>query len=112
MAVAGRWQVGPGLCIGCLEPAFAGGTGTPELGSLGSNQVPAMLEEFADLRYAGKDCVVVAPACRSGRVQEHGAGIRRHLAGRVAEFARAGSHTGCKRGHRWVIRCRKRCRAG
>jgi agmatinase len=49
------------LDIDCLDPAFAPGTGTPEPGGLTSNQVLTVLEELADLRFVGMDCVEVAP---------------------------------------------------
>ncbi len=48
--------------IDCLDPAFAPGTGTPEPGGLTSNQVLTLIEELADLDWAGMDCVEVAPA--------------------------------------------------
>lgn len=50
------------LDIDCLDPAFAPGTGTPEPGGMTSAQVLTLLEELADLPWAGMDCVEVAPA--------------------------------------------------
>ena len=50
------------LDIDCLDPAFAPGTGTPEPGGMSSNQVFSILEELADLKFVGMDCVEVAPA--------------------------------------------------
>ena len=48
--------------IDCLDPAFAPGTGTPEIGGLASWQVQAMLRGLAALRFVGMDLVEVAPA--------------------------------------------------
>ena len=48
--------------IDCLDPAFAPGTGTPEIGGLASWQVQAMLRGLDGLRFAGMDVVEVAPA--------------------------------------------------
>ena len=50
------------LDIGCLDPAFAPGTGTPEPGGMTSSQVLTFLEELAPLNMIGMDCVEVAPA--------------------------------------------------
>jgi agmatinase len=49
------------LDIDCLDPAFAPGTGTPEPGGLATTQVLTLLEELADLPWAGMDCTEVAP---------------------------------------------------
>jgi agmatinase len=49
------------LDIDCLDPAFAPGTGTPEVGGLSTAQVLTLLEELADLNWIGMDCVEVAP---------------------------------------------------
>ena len=50
------------LDIDCLDPAFAPGTGTPEVGGLSTNQILTLLEGLADLNWIGMDCVEVAPA--------------------------------------------------
>lgn len=48
--------------IDCLDPAFAGGTGTPQFGGLYSRQVLDFLEViFRDLNIIGFDIVEVAP---------------------------------------------------
>jgi agmatinase len=47
--------------IDCLDPAFAPGTGTPEIGGLASWQVQAMLRGLDGLRFVGMDVVEVAP---------------------------------------------------
>ena len=49
------------LDIDCLDPAFAPGTGTPEVAGLSTNQVFTVLEATADLNWVGMDCVEVAP---------------------------------------------------
>ncbi len=48
--------------IDALDPAFAPGTGTPEIGGLASWQAQAILRRLAGLRFVGMDVVEVAPA--------------------------------------------------
>lgn len=48
--------------IDVLDPAFAPGTGTPEIGGLMSWQVQGMLRSLTEIRFAGMDVVEVAPA--------------------------------------------------
>ena len=48
--------------IDVLDPAFAPGTGTPEIGGLASWQVQAILRRLQGLRFVGMDLVEVAPA--------------------------------------------------
>jgi len=48
--------------IDVLDPAFAPGTGTPEIGGLASWQVQAILRRLQRLRFVGMDVVEVAPA--------------------------------------------------
>lgn len=48
--------------IDCLDPAFAPGTGTPEIGGLASWQVQAILRRLDNVSFAGMDVVEVAPA--------------------------------------------------
>jgi agmatinase len=48
--------------IDVLDPAFAPGTGTPEIGGLASWQVQAILRRLDGLRFVGMDLVEVAPA--------------------------------------------------
>jgi agmatinase len=48
--------------IDVLDPAFAPGTGTPEIGGLASWQVQAILRQLRGLRFTGMDLVEVAPA--------------------------------------------------
>jgi agmatinase len=48
--------------IDVLDPAFAPGTGTPEIGGLASWQAQAILRELKGLHFVGMDLVEVAPA--------------------------------------------------
>lgn len=48
--------------IDALDPAFAPGTGTPEIGGLASWQAQAILRRLGGLRFVGMDIVEVAPA--------------------------------------------------
>ncbi|PPQ28451.1 agmatinase [Rhodopila globiformis] len=48
--------------VDALDPAFAPGTGTPEIGGLASWQVQAILRRLRQVRFAGMDVVEVAPA--------------------------------------------------
>jgi agmatinase len=48
--------------IDVLDPAFAPGTGTPEIGGLASWQVQAILRQLSGLQFVGMDLVEVAPA--------------------------------------------------
>ena len=45
-----------------LDPAFAPGTGTPEIGGLASWQAQAILRRLQGLRFVGMDLVEVVPA--------------------------------------------------
>jgi agmatinase len=47
--------------IDALDPAFAPGTGTPEIGGLASWQAQAILRGLAGIRFRGMDVVEVAP---------------------------------------------------
>jgi agmatinase len=48
--------------VDALDPAFAPGTGTPEIGGLASWQVQAILRRLLDVAFTGMDVVEVAPA--------------------------------------------------
>ena len=48
--------------VDALDPAFAPGTGTPEIGGLTSWQVQAILRRLRGVRFAGMDVVEVSPA--------------------------------------------------
>jgi agmatinase len=48
--------------IDALDPAFAPGTGTPEMGGLASWQAQSILRRLSGTRFVGMDVVEVAPA--------------------------------------------------
>ncbi|MBL6456862.1 agmatinase [Belnapia sp. T6] len=48
--------------IDCLDPAFAPGTGTPEIGGLASWQAQGLLRRLGGLDFRGMDVVEVSPA--------------------------------------------------
>lgn len=48
--------------VDALDPAFAPGTGTPEIGGLASWQAQAILRRLTPIDFAGMDVVEVAPA--------------------------------------------------
>lgn len=60
--VVGDAPVYLSIDIDVLDPAFAPGTGTPEIGGLASWQVQAILRRLHGLRFVGMDLVEVAPA--------------------------------------------------
>ncbi len=47
--------------IDCLDPAFAPGTGTPEVGGLATWQMQGIIRRLVDLRFVGMDVVEVSP---------------------------------------------------
>ena len=54
--------------IDVLDPAFAPGTGTPEIGGMTSRELVAVLRALRPLRIVGADVVEVAPAYDNGEV--------------------------------------------
>jgi agmatinase len=60
--VVGRSPAYLTVDIDVLDPAFAPGTGTPEVGGLASWQVQALIRRVAGLDWRGMDVVEVAPA--------------------------------------------------
>ena len=60
--VVGEARVYLSFDIDVLDPAFAPGTGTPEVGGLASWQAQAILRELKGLNFVGMDLVEVAPA--------------------------------------------------
>lgn len=54
--------------IDVLDPAFAPGTGTPEIGGMTSRELVAVLRAMRGLNIVGADVVEVAPAYDSGEV--------------------------------------------
>jgi agmatinase len=61
-AVTGETPAYLSFDIDALDPAFAPGTGTPEVGGLASWQAQAILRRLQAVRFAGMDVVEVAPA--------------------------------------------------
>ena len=47
--------------IDALDPAFAPGTGTPEIGGLASWQIQSILRRLGSLHFVGMDLVEMAP---------------------------------------------------
>jgi agmatinase len=54
--------------IDALDPAFAPGTGTPEIGGLATWQAQAILRRLQKIRFAGMDIVEVSPAFDTAEV--------------------------------------------
>ncbi|MGD0107569.1 MAG: agmatinase [Rhodopila sp.] len=54
--------------IDVLDPAFAPGTGTPEIGGLASWQAQAILRRLGGIRFVGMDMVEVSPAYDASEV--------------------------------------------
>lgn len=61
-AVVGKAPAYLSFDIDALDPAFAPGTGTPEVGGLATWQVQAMLRRVGGLDFRGMDVVEVCPA--------------------------------------------------
>jgi agmatinase len=61
-AVAGDGPTYLSFDVDALDPAFAPGTGTPEIGGLASWQVQAILRRLRGIGFVGMDVVEVAPA--------------------------------------------------
>ena len=76
------------LDIDCLDPAFAPGTGTPEVAGLSTNQVFTLLESTADLNWVGMDCVEVAPPYDHAELTSNAAAqlVWTYLSGQVAQL--------------------------
>lgn len=62
LAKAGNPPVYLTFDIDALDPAFAPGTGTPEVGGLSTAQAMTLLEAWYDLNWIGMDLTEVAPA--------------------------------------------------
>lgn len=86
LQAAGQPPVYLSLDIDCLDPAFAPGTGTPEPAGLSTAQVMTVLEELADLRFVGMDCVEVSPPYDHAELTAYAAAsfVWTYLCGRVA----------------------------
>jgi agmatinase len=60
--VAGNAPAYLSFDIDVLDPAFAPGTGTPEIGGLASWQAQAIIRKLRGIAFVGMDVVEVAPA--------------------------------------------------
>lgn len=49
------------LDIDCLDPAYAPGTGTPEVGGMSTVQLLTLIEAWSSLNWIGMDCCEVSP---------------------------------------------------
>ncbi len=78
------------LDIDCLDPAFAPGTGTPEVGGMTSAQALTFLEDLAPLNFVGMDCMEVAPAYDHAELTTNAAAsfVWTYLSGQVAKYAK------------------------
>jgi agmatinase len=56
------------LDIDVVDPAFAPGTGTPQVGGLTSHQILSLVRALAGLRFAGCDVVEVSPQYDSAEI--------------------------------------------
>ncbi len=54
--------------IDALDPAFAPGTGTPEIGGLASWQAQAILRRLKGVKFVGMDIVEVSPPYDTGEI--------------------------------------------
>ncbi len=61
-AVVGEVPAYLSFDVDALDPAFAPGTGTPEIGGLASWQAQAILRRLRGVRFVGMDVVEMAPA--------------------------------------------------
>lgn len=56
------------LDIDVVDPAFAPGTGTPQVGGLSSHQILSLVRSFAGLNFVGCDVVEVSPQYDSAEI--------------------------------------------
>jgi agmatinase len=76
-AVAGDGPTYLSFDIDALDPAFAPGTGTPEIGGLASWQAQAILRRLRGIAFAGMD--VVECRCRAGCRRRHSRRVDRFV---------------------------------
>ena len=62
--------------IDSIDPAFAPGTGTPEIGGFTSREALQLVRGFRHLNLVGADMVEVSPPL--DQIRQHGAGRRLH----------------------------------
>jgi agmatinase len=56
------------LDIDVVDPAFAPGTGTPQVGGLSSHQILSLVRELAGIQFVGADLVEVSPPFDSAEI--------------------------------------------
>lgn len=86
MASAGNPPLYLTFDIDALDPAFAPGTGTPEVGGLTTAQAMTLLEAWYDLNWVGMDCTEVSPPYDHAELTANAAAtlVWTWLCGRVA----------------------------
>ncbi|MBC7698347.1 MAG: arginase family protein, partial [Bacteroidia bacterium] len=86
MAKAGNPPLYLTFDIDALDPAFAPGTGTPEVGGLTTAQAMTLLEAWHDLNWVGMDCSEVSPPYDHAELTSNAAAtlVWTWLCGRVA----------------------------
>ncbi len=88
MANAGNPPLYLTFDIDALDPAFAPGTGTPEVGGLTTAQAMTLLEAWHDLNWVGMDLTEVAPPYDHAELTSNAAAtlVWTWLCGRIAAF--------------------------
>ena len=91
MAKAGHPPLYLTFDIDALEPAFAPGTGTPEVGGLTTAQAMTLIEAWHDLNWVGMDCTEVSPPYDHAELTSNAAAtlVWTWLCGRVAAAKQA-----------------------
>jgi len=89
MAKAGNPPLYLTFDIDALDPAFAPGTGTPEVGGLTTAQAMTLLEAWHDLNWVGMDCTEVSPPYDHAELTSNAAAVMvwTWLCGRIAALA-------------------------
>ena len=86
MAKAGNPPLYLTFDIDALDPAFAPGTGTPEVGGLTTSQAMTLLEAWSDLNWIGMDLTEVLPPYDHAELTSNAAAVLvwTWLCGRIA----------------------------
>jgi agmatinase len=94
-----RAKVGDGPCylsldIDCLDPAYAPGTGTPEIGGLTTMWLMEVLENLQFVNWIGMDCVEVSPPYDHSQITSLAAAtlVWQYLSMNVATYHKFGSY--------------------
>ena len=91
MAKAGNPPLYLTFDIDALDPAYAPGTGTPEVGGLTTAQAMTLLEGLYDLNWVGMDCTEVSPPYDHAELTSNAAAVMvwTWLCGRIAAQAKS-----------------------